>query len=136
MVLGGVTIIAVYWCWLLVAPFLSAIAWAVALALVSYPVYDWLRVHVRSENLAACITVTLVAVVLVAPTALLAQQLAIQVPEGVRFVNEKIREIPWEEYLDSYPRFAPMVEWLERSINPANELNRLASAPPASYRRF
>ena len=126
MVLVGATVIAVYLCWLLVAPFLSAIAWAVALALVSYPVYDWLRTRVHSENLAALISVTLVAVVLVAPTALLAHQLYIQVPEGVRFLKEKTREIPWNEYSERYPRLAPAVDWLERSIN-GDELNRVAS---------
>jgi predicted PurR-regulated permease PerM len=136
MVLVGLTVIAVYLCWLLVAPFLSAIAWAVALALVSYPVYDWLRLHVHSQNLAACITVALVALVLVAPTALLAQQLSIQVPDGAKFLNEKIREIPWEEQMDNYPRFAPIVEWFKRSINPANELNRLASAATSQASSF
>jgi predicted PurR-regulated permease PerM len=136
MVLVGFTVLAVYLCWLLVAPFLSAIAWAVALALVSYPVYEWLRLHVHSQNLAACITVALVALVLVAPTALLAQQLAKQAPDGAAFLNENIREIPWEDYQDRYPRFAPMVELLKRSINPANELNRLASAATSQASSF
>ncbi len=52
------------------------------------------------------------------------------------FLNEKIREIPWEDYLNSYPRFAPIVEWLQRSINPANELNRLASAATSQASSF
>jgi predicted PurR-regulated permease PerM len=136
MVLVGATVIAVYLCYLLVFPFISAIAWAVALALVSYPVYEWLRLHVHSANLAAVITVTLVALVLVAPTALLAQQLGFQAPEGVKFLNEKVREIPWEDYLNSYPRFAPVVEWFKRSINPANELNRLAGAATSQASSF
>ena len=126
MVLVGATVIAVYLCYLLVAPFLSAIAFAVALALVSYPMYDWLRLHVYSRNLAAVITVTLVALVLVAPTVLLAQQLSVQIPKGAQFLNEKTRELPWEEFLTRYPRLAPAVEWLERSINPGEELNKLA----------
>ncbi|HTU25806.1 MAG TPA: AI-2E family transporter [Pirellulales bacterium] len=126
MVLVGATVLSVYLCWLLVAPFVSAIAFAVALALVSYPVFDWLRLRVHSPNLAAAITVALVALMLVAPTVVLGRQLYFQAPEGVRFLNEKIREIPWEEKMKEYPRFAPVVEWFERSINPANELNRLA----------
>ena len=89
MVLVGATVIAVYLCYLLVAPFLSAIAWAVALALVSYPIYDWLRLHVYSRNLAAIITVTLVALVLVVPTLLLAQQLFVQIPKGVRLSESR-----------------------------------------------
>jgi predicted PurR-regulated permease PerM len=136
MVLVGATVLAVYLCWLLVAPFLSAIAWAVALALVSYPVYDWLRLHVHSKNLAAVITVTLVALVLVAPTVLLAQQLVGQVRDGVHFLNQETRAVPWQEYLERYPRLAPAVEWLERSINPGDELNKLAGSATSQLSSF
>lgn len=44
----------------------------------------------------------------------------------MQFLNEKTRELPWEEFLTRYPRLAPAVEWLERSINPGEELNKLA----------
>jgi predicted PurR-regulated permease PerM len=127
MVLVGATVIAVYLCYLLVAPFMSAIAWAVALALVSYPVYQWLRLHIHSDNLAALITVALVTLILVAPTVLLAQQLASQAKEGVRFVNDNPPEIPWQEYLDSYPRMAPLIEWLKHSFDLASELSKFAT---------
>jgi predicted PurR-regulated permease PerM len=99
--------------------------------LVSYPIYEWLRLHVHSENLAALITVALVAVILVAPTVLLANQLIDQLPEGVRFVNDNMREIPWQDFLDAHPHLAPVVEWSMRTLNPANELSRLGATVTA-----
>src|SRR5580698_4879157 len=79
LVLVLLTLIAVYLCYLLVHPFLSAMAWALALAIVAYPSYERLARRFHSRNLAAAITVTVVALVIIAPTVILAQQLLGQV---------------------------------------------------------
>ena len=69
----------------------------------------------------------LVALVLVAPTVLLAQQLAGQAKEGVRFVNDNPPEIPWQQYLDHYPQLAPLIRWSQQSLDPGSELSKFAT---------
>ncbi len=61
LVLLGATALALYLCWQLVQPFLPALAWALALAVVARPLHSWVSARVANSNLAAGITVALVA---------------------------------------------------------------------------
>ncbi len=55
---GGVLLwigvgLVVYLCWLLVAPFVPALAFAFALAMLAQPLFAWLVRRLESENSAA-----------------------------------------------------------------------------------
>ncbi len=64
LLLGGVAI----GCILVLYPFVSALLWAGILVYTTWPVYDWLRLHLRLGRVsAALLMVTLTAVVLVLP---------------------------------------------------------------------
>ena len=41
--LVGGTVIALYLCYRVALPFLPALAWAAALAVMAYPLHDWIR---------------------------------------------------------------------------------------------
>ena len=77
LLLGGVGI----GCFLVLAPFLSAILWAAILVFTTWPVHEWLRAHldVRRGGI-ALIMVGLTAVIVVLPIALAA-------PDGASEVN-------------------------------------------------
>ena len=69
LLLGGVAI----GCVLVLYPFLSALLWAGILVFTTWPVYDWLRLHLRLPRIwAALLMVLLTAVVLVLPIAVAA----------------------------------------------------------------
>jgi predicted PurR-regulated permease PerM len=69
LLLGGVAI----GCVLVLYPFLSALLWAGILVYTTWPVFTWLRVHLRLPRVwAALLMVTLTAVVLVLPIAVAA----------------------------------------------------------------
>ncbi len=64
LLLGGVAI----GCVLVLLPFFSALLWAGILVFTTWPVFDWLRVHLHLKRAgAAALMVTLTAVVLVLP---------------------------------------------------------------------
>lgn len=64
LLLGGVAI----GCIVVLYPFVSALLWAGILVYTTWPVYDWLRLHLRLGRIsAALLMVTLTAVVLVLP---------------------------------------------------------------------
>ena len=64
LLLGGVAI----GCILVLYPFVSALLWAGILVYTTWPVYDWMRLHLRLGRMsAAMLMVTLTAVVLVLP---------------------------------------------------------------------
>ena len=62
------TAIALYLCYRLAHPFLPALAWALALAVVAFPLYAWLLNRLNRPNCAAVLAVVLVAILLIAPT--------------------------------------------------------------------
>ncbi len=67
LALVGLLAICFYICYLMALPFLSAIAWAGALALVVYPLHARLEKRWQRPNLAAAVTVALVATAVVGP---------------------------------------------------------------------
>jgi predicted PurR-regulated permease PerM len=103
-VLVAATAIALYLCYLLAVPFLPSLAWAVALAVPTHPIYDWLREKIGHRNLAAGLSVLAVAVVIVAPMVLLLQEVVRQAGNLIEAVQTGILSGRWLETLGQYPR--------------------------------
>jgi hypothetical protein len=61
LTLLGLTVLALYLCYLLVQPFLPALAFAIALAVVTHPMYRAIERRVRPPDLAAGLAVVAVA---------------------------------------------------------------------------
>jgi predicted PurR-regulated permease PerM len=64
------TALLFYGCYLMARPFLPALAWALALAIVAHPAHRWIARRVSKPGFAAALAVVLVAVIIVAPAAL------------------------------------------------------------------
>ncbi|MBA4062682.1 MAG: AI-2E family transporter [Isosphaera sp.] len=87
--LAGLTVVALYVCYLLLAPFLPAVAWAVALAAMGLPLHRRLRRAVGSENLAAAVSTVAVVLVIAVPTVLVAVRIGHETRGAVRTVQEQ-----------------------------------------------
>jgi predicted PurR-regulated permease PerM len=72
LALLAATAIALYLCWLIVQPFVMVILWAAVLAIISNPLYRWLRRRHRGPNTSALITTLVVVLAVVIPLTLLA----------------------------------------------------------------
>jgi predicted PurR-regulated permease PerM len=104
VLLGG---IAIGCAWILY-PFFSAILWAAILVFASWPVFEWLRLHLRiGRGGAACVMVAITALVIVLP-------LALAVPGGADDVASLRRSInawllsglpPAPDWLSAVPLF-------------------------------
>ena len=113
LLLGGVAI----GCVLVLYPFFSALLWAAILVFTTWPVAEWLRVHLRLGHIgAAVLMVALTAVVLVLPLALAAPGGAADVNHLHTVIEDALRgglpdaprwvfDIPW-----SGPSFGASVE--------------------------
>jgi len=53
VVLAAATALAFYLCYRLARPFLPALAWALALAVVAHPLHAWIARRVKNANVAA-----------------------------------------------------------------------------------
>jgi predicted PurR-regulated permease PerM len=115
---------ALYLCWLLAKPFLAAITWALALAVVAYPLHRrferWLR-----PNLAALCSLLAVAVVFLAPGAFLLQKLF---DEAGGLIGENLTSLQFQEMAKRYPFLATALHWLQARFDLNQELKHAAGA--------
>jgi predicted PurR-regulated permease PerM len=69
-------LLVLYLCWRIVVPFLPAICWAFALALIGDPIYTWLVRRRLPQNLAALAVIILSAMVVIGPVGAVTTALA------------------------------------------------------------
>ncbi|MGE3541162.1 MAG: AI-2E family transporter [Candidatus Tectimicrobiota bacterium] len=124
LVLLAATLLALYLCYLLVQPFLPALAWALALAVVAQPVYGWLLVHIARPGLAAALAVVLVSLLLIAPTLFVLHAFIREIAQGVEHLQTEDTAGWWRAIVAGNPRFAPALHWLGSHVDLRTEVER------------
>ncbi len=109
--------LAVYVCYLMAMPFLPALVWALALAVLFAPLQVWLETKLKHASLAALISVVIISSLVIVPALLIGQQLAIQAISGAQLIETKVESGEWRRLLNSQPTLAPIIEKIEQQIN-------------------
>src|SRR5215210_7811815 len=128
LVLIVATALAFYVCYRLALPFLPAITWAVALAVVAHPLHIWIARRINSQNAAAGLAVTVVAVVIVAPGVFLVQQLVSQASRGLGAFKAQVGSGQWQSTVESNPQLARVLGWLGPSVDVRGMAERAADS--------
>src|SRR5947208_1021328 len=105
VLLSLATATAFYLCFQLISPFLSALAWALVLAIVAHPLHQWIARGVHNLNVSALLAVLIVALVIVAPLLLIAHRVVRDAVDAVTVLNEKTAADRWQQLLAQNPRF-------------------------------
>ncbi|HYG24406.1 MAG TPA: AI-2E family transporter [Verrucomicrobiae bacterium] len=114
VVLLAATILLLIGCFLVTKPFLPALAWAVALAIIGEPAYRWIKKHVRKPGLAAALSVVLVSLVIAAPVALMLQAVISKASSTVRSLQSGELQKSIEKAAESNPRFGQAWDWVKK----------------------
>jgi predicted PurR-regulated permease PerM len=109
------TAVTFYLCYLIAHPFLSPLAWALALAIIAHPVHDWIAQRLRYPNLAAALAVVIVIFAIVVPTMFAGQQIIREAVNGMQAIQAEQGE--WRKIIERNPRLDPILRWAERQIN-------------------
>ena len=117
-----VTAIGLYVCYRLALPFLSALTWALVLAVVLYPAHRRVEGRLGNPNLAALISVSVAAVVVGLPLVLVAEQLIREVVNGASYLKEVIRSWDTNGFLSDYPTLSAFALWIKDQIDPAGSV--------------
>jgi predicted PurR-regulated permease PerM len=117
LVLLAATAIGVYLCYLMALPFLPALAWAIAFAVLFTPLQRWLERRLKHPNLAAIACLLIVASIVVVPAALIGQQLVEQVAIGAEVIDAEMASGSWRDRIARNTRLAPILEVVERDLN-------------------
>jgi predicted PurR-regulated permease PerM len=99
--LAALTVTGVYLCYLLAAPFLPALAWAVALAVIALPLHRWVSRVIPNGNWAAGVSTAAVVLLIAVPVALVFAQLASETKRATEQVQERAAD--WKGYASRIP---------------------------------
>ena len=113
VVLTGVVI---FLCYRLTIPFLPALAWALALAVMTHPLHHRLKSWIPYPNLAALLAVIMVALLIVAPVVFVTRQLVNEVGKYSLLLQRELNTGEWREKLSGNPRLRFAVPWIEAQL--------------------
>ncbi len=119
LTLLGITVLMLYLCYLLVRPFLPALAFALALAVITHPLYRAIERRVRPRELAAGLAVVAVGLLVVTPVILVGRTLIVQLRAGIQMLQAEIQSGHWREIVGRIGWLGRVVGWLEAEVNPA-----------------
>jgi predicted PurR-regulated permease PerM len=122
LVLVAVTAIFLFLCYRIAEPFLSPLAWAVALAVVAHPLHAWIGAKLKKPDLAAGVAVALVALVVLAPFALVMQQIGREAGKVIEAAQSGGMLQQWQAAAQSHPQLAPALRWAQSQIQPGQQL--------------
>jgi predicted PurR-regulated permease PerM len=120
--------IALYLCWLMTEPFLAAVTWAVALAVIAHPLHAFLKRHIRQPNLAALLAVVLVTIILIVPGIFLIDRSIREAAGGLRELQAFFASDRWQAALSERRRLGRIVAWLDTNFDLAETVKSTAAA--------
>jgi predicted PurR-regulated permease PerM len=123
-----ITAVALALCFLVVQPFIPALTWALALAIVVMPVHRWIERRITQANVAAAASVILVAVTIVAPSYFIIQSVAREVTVGVDQIRQKLEGESSHSLRQKYPRLGRILAAIERQVDIQQTVQQAAAA--------
>ncbi len=118
LVLMAATVLGVFLCWRLAVPFMSALVWALALAIVCAPCHEWLESKLKRPNLAALVSVLGIGLTVLGFATFVGQRLVQEAVNGAELIATKVESGEWRHALEAHPRLAPLADWMERQDLP------------------
>ena len=117
LVMLVLTAIALYLCYRMTVPFLSALAWALALTVLVLPFHRLLEARLKMPGVAAAISMFAAAITVVAPVVLVSSSLISEAAGGAQLVQTRVESGEWRQVLATYPKLAQIVDWGDRQFD-------------------
>ena len=124
-IFAAVTVIV---CLGLAAPFVPAITWALALAVVAHPLHAWIQKRLpRKPVLASGIATAIVTIGLLAPVVLIVRQLTRQTTSGLGQLQQTLESGTIKQQLEQDNRTAAAYHWIEANFDLKKEVESLST---------
>jgi predicted PurR-regulated permease PerM len=126
IVLAIVTALVLVACLFVLSPFVPALTWALALAVIGYPIHRWIAKRVHKPDLAAGLSVAVITIGLLGPTFLIGYQVVKQVSANIAQVRNDAQSGEWEKSLDSQPKIKSAVDWVQTRLDLPDQAKKVA----------
>jgi predicted PurR-regulated permease PerM len=127
MVLLLMTALGIVLCYRMSIPFLPAVAWALALAVLFSPFQIWLEGRLHRPSMAALLAVFVIGVIVVVPIIFVGQQLLQQAAQGAELLQAKVDSGEWRRAVEAQPWLAPIADQVERQFDLPGTAKELAT---------
>lgn len=127
IVLFAATILGIYCCYRLALPFLPALVWALALAVLFTPSHRLIESRIKQPSVAAAITVLMVGLIVAVPAIFVGQRLVMESARGAKIIQTKVESGEWRRAIETQPRLAPLAGWIEKEVDLPGAVQDLAS---------
>ena len=127
LVLMTATALGIYLCYRLAAPFLAALAFALALAVLFAPFQKWLESKLKHPSLAAAGSTLVIGLIVVVPLTFVGEQLVGQAAKSAEIIETKVKSGEWRRTLEAQPRLAPIADAIEQRIDLPGTLKMLTT---------
>jgi predicted PurR-regulated permease PerM len=114
LALVAMTAVLIVLCLLLAAPFTPAITWAVALAILAWPIHRWIAHRVARRGLAAALSSAVVTAAILATGLFVAYQVASETVSAADRMEDGAAGGDIREKTASVPVLGKLVAWMER----------------------
>jgi len=120
--LAVITLIVLVLCWRMTEPFVSALVWAVALAIVANGLHRRIVQRVRRPNLSAGLTTAVLAAVLLVPAAAVAPVMVDKARDGWEHLRSDEVRRRVDDLLRDRPTLARAVAWATKQMPSSDEM--------------
>jgi predicted PurR-regulated permease PerM len=126
LLLGTVLILAL--CVAIALPFIPALAWAAALAILTRRMHGWIERHIPNRSFAAFVSVVIVAVVVIAPMVWIGFRISQEVADGLKHIQTSVKSGAVDAALHRHPALLHAYDWLNDRIDLAAAAIQAANA--------
>lgn len=117
LALGLTTLWFVYLCAVVVKPFFSVLAWALALAVAMHPVSSWLKRKIPHRSVASFFALMIATIAICVPSLWLIRILFNAAADNITMLLQQSGLKLWLDPTTAPPRLAPLVQWLDQSFH-------------------
>lgn len=127
LVMMAATACGLYLCYRLAEPFLPALAWALALAVLFIPLQRGLESRLGRPTVAALVAVTMIGLMVVIPAGFVGQRLAVQAARGSEVIKARAESGEWRQALAGQPRIVALIESIGQQVELGETIQTLTA---------
>lgn len=113
----ALTLLVALICYNILKPFFSVFSWSLALGVVGYPLFVRLDRSTQNKNLAAAVTVFLIAVLIVGPSVYVVREIITQTTSISGEFAGALQTGSLAKLVESNPKLSKPYRWLNRHLN-------------------
>lgn len=124
LVLVVMTALVFYLCWRIIQPFVPALAWALALAILGSRLHRRFTKRIRNRNASAALATAVMVMFIAVPIAATAPTLAGKVKDGWENLRSESVRSRVDKVIRSNPSLAPVASFVARNAPSSDELTK------------